>query len=196
MFKDFEVHFTPQCSEYVLEEYANATALLEYGSGGSTLAAAELGKTVVTTESSAVWLVELMGAYTEKKLPGEIIPIHVDIGETAGYGEPVNEDKWKGWPRYATKPWRYVKEHQLDVDLVLVDGRFRVASFIASCVKTTRPVKILFDDYADRPHYHVVEKIAQPEKIVGDRMAVFEIEPNMVSAGFLLQHLSYFYNHA
>ena len=76
MFRDFELTFTEEVSNFVKQEYKKASNILEYGSGGSTILGASQGKVVVSTESSAPWLVELMGAYKEKKLPGDIIPIY------------------------------------------------------------------------------------------------------------------------
>jgi hypothetical protein len=47
-------------------------------------------------------------------------------------------------------------EEQQSIDLILVDGRFR----IACCLKCFDVIKtgclIAFDDFLDRPHYHVV----------------------------------------
>lgn len=196
MFRKFEVYFTKECAEYVRQEYTSANNIVEYGSGGSTLIAAELGKTVITTESSAAWLVEVMGAYKENKLQGHIIPIYADIGPTGNFGHPKDETNWKNWPTYATKAWKYCSEHQLDADLVLIDGRYRVACFIASCINTKTSVKVLFDDYVDRPNYHIVEKLSKPNEIIDNRMAVFQIEPNMIAAEFILENIGCFYNPA
>jgi len=63
-------------------------------------------------------------------------------------------------------------------DLVLIDGRFRAACFITTCLFTKQPVTIIFDDYVERPSYHVVEELAKPVEITG-RMARFEIEPKV-----------------
>ena len=147
MFRNFDLTFTPEVAEYVKMEYGKANDILEYGSGGSTMYAASQGKRIITTESSATWLVELMGAFQEKKLSGNIIPLWCDIGETKEFGYPVDQSKWDNWPSYPLKAWRYCAEHNIKPDLVLVDGRFRVASFITSCVRTKVPVRILFDDF-------------------------------------------------
>ena len=60
-------------------------------------------------------------------------------------------------------------------DFVLIDGRFRVASFLTSIKFCDDGCKIIFDDYANRPHYHVVEEIIKPIKIFGNQ-ALFEIK--------------------
>ena len=82
--------------------------------------------------------------------------------------------------------------YKLRPELVVIDGRFRVACFLASCVSTTRPLQILIDDYCDRPNYQVIERFAKPSERV-DRMAVFDVEPGMVGPEALLHHLEAFY---
>jgi hypothetical protein len=68
-------------------------------------------------------------------------------------------------------------------DLVLIDGRFRVACAlrtISEAVKRNTSIRILVDDYLDelepRPHYHVIEQYAPMTSSAG-RMAVFDITP-------------------
>lgn len=192
MFQQFNLTFTPVTSKYVQSRYKKATTIVEYGSGGSTILAAKEGKTIISTESSSEWMIELMGAYKEQDLPGDIIPIYVDIGETKKFGYPVDNSQVKSYPNYAKKAWRYCSEHKIHPDLVLVDGRFRVACFIASCISIKKPCTILFDDFVDRKHYHIVKKIVEPVDIIDERMAVFDIKPNMVSTKFLLDQMNYF----
>jgi len=194
MFKNFDLTFTKDVSVFVKKAYEQSTNILEYGSGGSTILGARKGKTVISTESSAPWLIELMGSYKERKLPGDIVPIFCDIGETKKWGHPKDDTKWHNWPAYSVTAWQYCTDNNINPDLILIDGRFRVACFIASCVNTTTPVRILFDDFAERPKYHVVKKIVEPTKIIDQRLAVFDIEPGMVDSKFLLDNLSYFYN--
>lgn len=192
MFKAFELTFSPLCAEYVTQSYAKHEVILEYGAGGSTLLAAKGGKKVITTETDPRWLIELMGAYQEQQLPGDIIPIWSDIGETKEWGYPRDESQFKRWPDYSLKPWSFCKEHQLTPDLILIDGRFRVASFLTSCINVTKTTTVLFDDYVEREHYHSVEALFKPVKIIDNRMAVFKIRPKKVSSQYLLNNMCWF----
>lgn len=194
MFKNFKLTFSEKVTLFVKQEYQQASNILEYGSGGSTILAASKGKTVVSTESSAPWLIELMGSYKERKLPGDIIPIFCDIGETKAWGHPKDETRWKSWPAYPINAWKYCLDNKINPDLVLIDGRFRVACFIASCINTTTPMRILFDDFVERPHYHIVKSIVEPSQIIDNHLAVFDIKPGMVSSKFLLDNLHFFHN--
>ena len=59
-------------------------------------------------------------------------------------------------------------------DLVLIDGRFRVASFLTSLRECKVGTKIIFDDYEFRAHYHIVEDFIKPDRIFGPQ-AIFEV---------------------
>jgi hypothetical protein len=76
------------------------------------------------------------------------------------------------WANYPAAPWRYLQSINQHPDLVLVDGRFRAACVLESLLNL-QPMsgwQILVDDYAGRPHYHVVERFCDM-RLVG-RMAV------------------------
>ncbi len=193
MFRNFELTFTPKTSEFVKSQYNQATTILEYGAGGSTLLAAELGKNIISTESSSEWMIELMGAYKELNYSGNIIPIYSDIGPTKSLGYPKDSSKWRNWPNYATRAWHYCKEHNIDPDLVLVDGRFRVSCFLASCIHIRKPTRILFDDFVDRPHYHLVKEIATQSETIDNRLAVFDVEPGGIDPEWMLDNIQYFF---
>jgi hypothetical protein len=60
---------------------------------------------------------------------------------------------------------------------------------------TKRPITILFDDYTDRPQYHVIEEIFAKDFSIG-RMGIFNIQPNSVSAARLCDFIPYFVNAA
>jgi len=192
MFNEFELTFTEICSQHINTAYAKSNVILEYGAGGSTLLAAKLGKTVITTETNPAWLIELMGAYKEKKLSGDIIPIYADIGQTKAWGYPVDDTSHLKWPDYAQKSWRYCDEHQLCPDLILIDGRFRVATFLACCASITKPTTLIFDDYQKREYYHIVTQLFEPVNIIDDRMAIFKIKPKKISATFILENMNFF----
>ena len=59
-------------------------------------------------------------------------------------------------------------------DLVLIDGRFRVLCFLTTIKFAPEGCKILFDDYNNRPFYHVVEEFCPKIDTCG-RQALFEV---------------------
>lgn len=189
----YELSFPADTRDGLLAEYRKASNILEYGTGGSTVYAAQLtGKTIVAVESDKRWLDGLL-LKIASNLRSNVIPVHVDIGPTQAWGHPVNRNKAEFFPNYSIFPWRVAYEHQIVIDLVLIDGRFRVACFLASLAMTNDNCRIVFDDYLDRPSYHVVEKFCKPSHFLG-RAAIFDVQPNQISARDVLEQHDFFFS--
>jgi hypothetical protein len=71
----------------------------------------------------------------------------------------------------------------------MIDGRFRVACFLTSLIYAQPQTVILFDDYEDRPVYHVVEKHLKPVLMAG-RMAKFIVPDGVDIKNVMLDLLS------
>jgi hypothetical protein len=171
--------------------YADASVILEYGSGGSTVMAAEMpGRTVFSVESDKAWA-EGMRAWFHANPPAEGTSVEViwsDIGATKEWGQPKDDSEWRLWPRYPLGVWRHKGFRQPDV--VLVDGRFRVGCALAAAFLTKAPLTLLFDDYKTRPRYARVEEWLGTPLMIG-RMAVFEVVPTPIPPDRLLQVVQY-----
>lgn len=185
---EFKLTFPPEVAAFVREAYAAAGSILEYGSGGSTVLAAELGKPVVSVESDRAWAARLADHLQQRGL-GRAAVHHADIGPTKAWGRPQNDAAWRLYPGYAVSVWD--RPDLIHPDLVLIDGRFRAACFAAVAARIIRPVRVLFDDYADRPFYHKVEAIAPRSTLVG-RLAVFDLAPGRLSPAALTRILDWF----
>jgi len=150
---------------------------LEYGTGGSTVYAARIARVpiIISVDSDRIWLenVKASASVADSKLYIE----HCDIGEVGEWGTPKNKDKIENFWAYIATPWRIAKRNNLAPDAVLIDGRFRVASFLFSLLTARVGTVILFDDYLDRPQYFVVEGFCQLEEKRG-RMGVFLVTRN------------------
>ena len=155
--------------------YAQAGVILEYGSGGSTVLAAEMpGKVVFSVESAADWLADMHSYFAAHPPLARLHLHHGDIGETRGWGYAKDETAFRKWPGYALSVWDLPQFAA--PDLVLIDGRFRAACFLTCLFKSTGPMTVLWDDYIDRAFYHRVEDLVKPVEMIG-RMARFEISP-------------------
>jgi hypothetical protein len=172
---------------HLREAYDQAAVILEYGSGGSTVMAAEMpGKTVVSVESDADWA-QMMRDWFAKAAPAHGTTVDViwsDIGPTKQWGFPKDQSGWSRYAQYPLAVWDLDTVGQPDV--VLVDGRFRVGCAMAVALRTTRPVTVLFDDYVPRKQYHRIEQfIGAPRRVIG-RMAEFEVAPMPLRPEMLL----------
>lgn len=172
-----ELTLPPEAAELLRMEYDRATVILEYGSGGSTLLAAEMtGKQVFTVESDRGWI-NMMRAWLAAYPPLSQVEIHhADIGPTKKWGHPKDETYWRRFIGYPLSVWD--RPDFIHPDVVLIDGRFRVGCFLATLMRITRPVTVLFDDYTGRKPYAVVEEFFKPTGFA-DRMARFEVEPRI-----------------
>jgi hypothetical protein len=166
----------PKEARAVQAAYEKARVILEYGSGGSTaLAAGMAGKVIFSVESDGHWAEGLREWFAANPPPAEKVVVHhVDVGPTRKWGIPSNTDHWQSFHTYPLSVWQLADfEHP---DVVLVDGRFRAACFLQVLFAISRPVTLLFDDYAPRPGYHAVERFAKPVRMHG-RMAEFHLTP-------------------
>ena len=165
--------------------YAAASTILEYGSGGSTVMAAELGKRVTSVESDKAWAQMMRDWFAAHPPAGQVDIVWSDIGPTKEWGHPIDDSGWKGFARYPLAVWDLPGFSHPDV--VLVDGRFRMGCALATAFRIVRPVTLYYDDYANRPRHHQIETfLGAPTAIMG-RMARFEINPMPVPANRLLQ---------
>ena len=172
----FELTFPPDEREYLKKWYGNASMILEYGSGGSTVfGACETDATLLSIESDKAWTDELNTVLAEKGVdPARARTEWVDIGATKKWGYPRDHTHWRDFPDYVLKPW----EEGFAPDLVLIDGRFRRACFAATLMMCENDTTVLFDDYSSRKTYQQVEALIKPVEIVG-RMARFEVSPGL-----------------
>lgn len=165
--------FIPEVAELVRHHYEKANVILEYGSGGSTVMASEMpGKSIYTVESSRVWS-KMMRAWFEREQPPSMPLVHhVNVGKTGKWGKPVDNDGFKRYHLYPLSIWDTEGfEHP---DVILIDGRFRVACALTAMLRCTKKTTLLFDDYTERKQYHLLEEYLEPEETVGE-MARFTV---------------------
>ena len=132
-----------------------AKRYLEYGMGESTrLAATRADLRTASVESSPGFISRGLLSHTSviRALSKGRLVVHlINIGETKEWGYPVDESRREYWPQYCESPWVGSPKY----DLILVDGRFRVACALQALLnKATCPV--IIHDFWNRPHYHGV----------------------------------------
>jgi hypothetical protein len=164
-------HLDPIGLQYFKDAMSRCSCLLEYGSGGSTVYAANVANVpaIISVETDRQWLMRVREAIGQRR---NLFLEHCDVGEVKEWGVPKNNDQFANYWAYMSAPWRIAKNNQLFPDIVFIDGRFRVASFLFSLLSSRVGTTLLFDDYFDRPHYFIVEQFCQFESQQG-RMAVF-----------------------
>lgn len=140
---------------------------LEFGGGGSSVLASTVPTldSVVTVESDEPFLNSLLEqpALNLSYAAGRWTPIPVNIGSTKAIGYPANNLHRSWWPRYAAGASQYGPQ---SFDVILVDGRFRVACALEALRLLAPGGVVLMHDYSPRPHYHVVTKWYTEEAVI------------------------------
>ena len=139
----------------------------EYGMGQSTiLAMSHENIKVFYVDSDIFWVQKIQSTFNEKSHNLK----YVDLGVVRDWGYPASYSKRQNIKTYLN----YIWDMEDKPDLVLIDGRFRVASFLTSLRECKVGTKIIFDDYNTRQEYHIVEEFIQPRQIFG-LQALFEV---------------------
>lgn len=154
-------------------EVARAKAYVEFGSGGSTVYVDRAGIPAISVENDPYYA----RAVAARLGGGNVQQRVVRMGITQAWGVPLfpKEDRALA---YVAAPW----DLQPFPDLILVDGRYRVACALEAARRahsTGKRATVMFDDYATRTHYHAVEwHLGIPE--MAGRTALFGIGEQQV----------------
>jgi len=134
--------------------------VVEFGSGGSTLAAAACGVAqLYSVDSSLEWLRRLNRSDVWATSPTHWHSIHADIGPLLDWGQPA-QNLPAQFDLYS-QVHRILPPHPADV--VLVDGRFRVACAVRSTQLMSTNSLLLVHDY-QREEYRVIERFYRLER--------------------------------
>lgn len=151
-----------------VREVAEADVYAEYGCGQSTLWVLEqTGADSLSVDSNPDW-VRHVG---ERAAAPDRLDLHwADLGPVGDWGWPRSYAKRANFADYTDWLWQQDKMP----DTVLIDGRFRVCCFLTTLKYAAAGTTILFDDYAERGHYHIVEEFLAPAERCG-RQALFVV---------------------
>ncbi|MBL9051441.1 MAG: glycosyltransferase family 2 protein [Tabrizicola sp.] len=185
--EDLALKMPPAEAAHLRQAFAKASVILEYGSGGSTIVAAEGGRRVFSVESDKAWADRVQA---ELATISDRAHVHyADVGETGEWGAPVNGRAHRRFHAYALSVWD--RPDFAEPDVVLIDGRFRAACLVAVLLRARRPTTVLFDDYRRRRFYHGVEKLARKEELIGN-MARFTVTPGPIPPDMMTQAIGWF----
>jgi len=171
-----EPYFDDESTGYFRVQLERARSYLEYGAGSSTILANRFVNTLVTVDTDGILLADVRRKLSEQGRRAMTRLIHVNIGLTMDTGMPLftkpTRRRLRRWEDYASAPWRYFRAISQQPDVILVNGQFRVACVLESLLSLSplSNTRIMVDNYAERPYYHIVERFADVE--MAGRMAV------------------------
>ena len=176
-------HFdSKKTTEWFIHHLNNSRSYVEFGSGGSTILAAQQKIPFISIDSdsyylSAVqkYLITNQFTHTNQHL------CHKSLGLTGRWGKPVLKrwmppsriQKFKGYSNISD----ILSQYPLPTppDLFFLDGRFRAACALQIArYMHTRSTQwtLIIDDYIFRPYYHVITPFFTNLETIG-RMAAF-----------------------
>lgn len=152
----------------------NSKIYFEYGSGGSTYQASIRNNIIkiYSVESDKEWQNILQQKITSNNV-------------TYFFNEMNNQPNTWGYPgpnstqiqsiNYSNYIRKLTESEQKSIDLILIDGRFRVACCLKCFDIINKDCLICFDDFLDRKAYHVVlDYYDIVENTSDNRMAILQ----------------------
>ena len=133
----------------------NARNYFEYGSGGSTYAASKRSniKSIYSVESDIDWHRKLKSIINHNNIHFIFCNMDTKINT---WGYPSINSTRKDWINYSGRIEKLDESIGSNIDLIFIDGRFRVAC----CLKCFRVMNdnclIAFDDFLNRREYYIV----------------------------------------
>ena len=154
--------------DYLFKKYLkNCNIYFEYGVGDSTIWVLEnTSSRIISVDTDKKWINKVDISKNKKRININLI----NLGEIENWGRPKTYEYRKHFIDYISNVWTF----NIKADVILIDGRFRVASFLFSLISAKEGSIIIFDDYTNRSHYHVVEEILEVYKKCG-RQVVFKV---------------------
>jgi hypothetical protein len=175
--KNVELHpaMDTNGSIFFKKQISESRCFLEYGCGGSTYYAARIARVpnIFSVDTSKIWVDKVKSSLSNSESYLDLY--YCNVGEIGEWGTPINGDRHRNFWKYTVHPWAAARKQGLVPDLILVDGRFRIASFLYSLIAASEGTLIMFDDYNDRKKYSVVEEFCEIKEVHG-RMAVFCVD--------------------
>ena len=157
--KDLETGIYHGCDKIFKDNITDGIIYGEYGCGASTLYVSKKSNVnIISVDSSEDWINRIKEELKERETKIDLK--FIDVGITKEWGRPNDYSKKENFIKYINYLW----ERDLKPNIVLIDGRFRVACFLYSLLNAKPFTKIIFDDY-NRGIYHIVEDYLKPVKI-------------------------------
>ena len=143
-----EPHINPLDKLLFYKYLDRATEYMEFGSGGSTYQASVRPniKSITVIESDISWINTLRSKISHPSIKFNYIDIESMPNSWGNPGKDCSKEKMK----------KYSDIEIPQVDMILIDGRFRVACCLKLFEKITSECFIAFDDFLNRNQYHVV----------------------------------------
>ena len=156
IYVNYEPLFTGKDKLMFYKYLSECEIYFEFGSGGSTCQAIKYKniKKIYSVESDAVWYHKMKKNINKN----DIVDLQLfDLKSTSGtYGHPGKNSSKNDWVKYSNFIIDIGINKSKDINLLLIDGRFRVACCLKCFDMISENCFIAFDDFLNRKYYHIV----------------------------------------
>lgn len=169
----------------LFERYiANATNYFEFGCGGSTILACKTGHpnlSVTSIDSSQEWIDTIMkNTHVADRSAKKLLHINVvNIGPVKkwGYPDQTVEASQGAWYLYS----QAISVTGQQYDLVLVDGRFRVACVLNAFISNPNASVLIHDFFGPDFHHNAYKVLLSVSDLVdrADSLAALRVKPHI-----------------
>jgi hypothetical protein len=163
----------------------NSSNYLEFGSGGSTIEVLKYNniKLVYSIENDITWYNKLINIVKDNNLDIDkefnYIYIPMKVKENF-WGHPDNSVSNSIHRSYTDILYDLESDKLNKLDLILIDGRYRVACLLKLYNLISEDCVILFDDFINRKFYNIVLNYYNIiEKGLDNRMVVMKKKPGL-----------------
>lgn len=151
-----------------------ANVYFEFGSGGSTYQAnvRKNIKKIYSVESDIEWHIKLKNKLKNDKIKYIFNEMNTKPNTWGNPGEHATDIQKIN---YSDQIKKLKKEDIQNIDLILIDGRFRVACCLKCYDLINDECLIAFDDFLNRTYYHVVlDYFDIVDKTIDNRMVILK----------------------
>lgn len=165
--RQFKLAMTEAETETLGKYMAGAQVYAEYGCGGSTMLACESGvRKIYSFDSHPQWVEKMQRDTSDVGCNANIRYVNIGPVKMWGFPEQVNKTAWAAYAGAIKK----VDEESFD--LVLIDGRWRLACFFNTLQTVGEDTLIAVHDFTWRPAYHALLPYVEVVEQVGSLVVV------------------------
>ena len=181
------IFFSPRMTwdEYLLFKKIcrSKKVFLEYGSGGSTIYLLRKNKKIFSVESNPEFYSYMNSIPLVKKSLNKNLSYGlVDLGPTNKWGKPLSKENSDTWSDYYMNVWKSIDPVKDKVDVIFIDGRFRVCCCLYSLLKVVeynwKDTVFIIHDFWRREKYHEVLEFLEEVKS-SSNLASFKLKANL-----------------
>ena len=169
-----EPHLSKNDKNMFYKYLNNINTYFEYGSGGSTYQASIRNniKQIYSVESDIQWQNKLKNIISHPQISYIYNEMHTQSNSWGHPGKNATKEQKKNYSNHILK---LSKKEQKEIDLVFIDGRFRVSCCLKCHDVINNECLIAFDDFLNRQKYHIVlDYFNIIEKTIDNRMVILK----------------------